>query len=552
MKKALALILLSALLVSQVGCGGKEAEQTKETETKQTESSVAAQEPTVDESGTGNVADGSVESPVQEPNQEEDIDLLEIYLANYSDSRWSEETNDRLVWVDSDYVYLGESMPAKYDNLANTLVQYSKQTKEGSMEYVESSYEDIMDLMRETGFEPGYCLAFYQEDKLTVTRADGRALSLLSSYRDYSGGAHGYYALGGVNFDSITGERLKMGDVVKDMSALPQIIYDKLCEKYEEEYFFVGIDYLRGAFDDKDTSLSWNMDYQGITFFFNPYEIASFADGILVARIPFAEYPDLFNPYYTEVPKAYSMGGGSLFDYEYDYNGDGKQDQLGVWASDSEPEWDYVTELTVYLNDEFLSIEVGGFDYSYYIVHTAADRTYLYIDQMSENDYHTWYVVDLNSSKPKLLDHYDNVCMMYLNLGDYEYGQVMLTNPDEVRIVRRLELLSTYEGKMTCSINDNGQLVEPSDWYDVSFYFDLVSKADIAGKLVDDYGMDTGKDYVIPAGATMSIIATNNVNSVDVSVNGKRVRLQVNDDGWPQTINGVDIYELFEELFFAG
>lgn len=54
-----------------------------------------------------------------------------------------------------------------------------------------------------------------------------------------------------------------------------------------------------------EEDITWVLEYNGITFYFDPGAVAPTIFGIQIATVTFAQYPDLFNEKYTAVPEAY-------------------------------------------------------------------------------------------------------------------------------------------------------------------------------------------------------------------------------------------------------
>ena len=80
----------------------------------------------------------------------------------------------------------------------------------------------------------------------------------------------------------------------------------------------------------------------------------------------------------------------------------------------------------------------------------------------------------------------------------------------------------------------------------------MATKQDVTGVLVDEEGRETGNKYTIPSGTEVTICATDGKSFVDLRVGEEKVRVYVVCDIWPQTIDGVDIEELFDGILFAG
>ena len=131
------------------------------------------------------------------------------------------------------------------------------------------------------------------EFDVQMRRADTVAVSFLQQEYTGSSGVHGMYVWEGVNLDPLTGEKIPLSAVVKDKDALVKAI----CKQLRQDYPHSSFDGLEAKLQQEASSdtLNWTLDPRGITFYFNPYEIASYAEGLLMATILFREQPELFN-----------------------------------------------------------------------------------------------------------------------------------------------------------------------------------------------------------------------------------------------------------------
>ena len=143
-------------------------------------------------------------------------------------------------------------------------------------------------------------LEYYNYDEVLVKRADHQIVSILQSNACFTGGAHGMYGSWGVNFDTESGKELLLSDVVTDMSRIPKLTAESIMEKYQEEGY-EDFSWLEESLEQQETELyTWTMDEKGITIYFQPYEIASYAMGLLTAEISFADHPELFREKYLQ------------------------------------------------------------------------------------------------------------------------------------------------------------------------------------------------------------------------------------------------------------
>jgi hypothetical protein len=156
-------------------------------------------------------------------------------------------------------------------------------------EYVHSDFE-FMDE------EPGW---FY-EGTVKVAMNDPRVLTLAHLVHIFTGGAHGNYTTEFWHFNRKTGFPLELGDLVAADH------HDELVE-LGERFFRRGMKLeVNGSLNDSyGFSFPEDQFYlpekfamlpEGLTFIFNTYEIASYADGELQFTIPYPELKDVAKP----------------------------------------------------------------------------------------------------------------------------------------------------------------------------------------------------------------------------------------------------------------
>lgn len=144
-----------------------------------------------------------------------------------------------------------------------------------------------------------------------VRRADTLAVSLMEYGESYEGGVHGLYGINGRSFDTGTGKELTLDDVFTDRKALMSAIENRLCQDYPNASFMEDggkalIKEMVGRMVG-DGTIPWTLDPGGATFYFNPYLIGSYMEGIFAATILFDEQPELFRDKYRHAPGYYCM-----------------------------------------------------------------------------------------------------------------------------------------------------------------------------------------------------------------------------------------------------
>jgi len=108
---------------------------------------------------------------------------------------------------------------------------------------------------------------------------------------EYTGGAHGYYASSFLNVD-VEGSRLwTLADIVSDSNALRPLLNDAAIN-----YFRLkpgsGMSN-RLLVDEVPTTGNVFLSATGVSFVYNPYEIASYADGEIMLFLPYTKLSSL-------------------------------------------------------------------------------------------------------------------------------------------------------------------------------------------------------------------------------------------------------------------
>ena len=285
MKKKYAITALSiSLVLAFTGCSGKD-NGLRESGTDRSESNASTQE------------------SVEETKESE---YLSLYVGNYSDSCWTEDYETELINMTYPIIALSGEDKDTYPELAEALQELSGNIKKD----MRNAYENDMDVAADDYkmcVEEGY--PFYgpytSEAEFHVVRADDKAVGIVEEGYSYSGGAHGIYYSGGWNFDTKTGKKLDIKDVVTDTGKLADIVEEKVFAEYDDlsaDRLFLPegdtlSDYVTDRIADEELCISWVITNVGIEIYFNPYEIASYADGLITARVGFQEYPEIFSEY---------------------------------------------------------------------------------------------------------------------------------------------------------------------------------------------------------------------------------------------------------------
>ena len=559
------LVLTIALLAA--ACGNTAEENANALSQNEQQTEAARQESEQQETEKQNA---EKENAADSGEEQDENAPLGIYKTELSNSHF-EMLNDNYysLYATNQYFLADEKTTLRYPELADALRQLKEQ-KEHNFDMATESLLDSQQFMIETESYP-IDLTDYTECR--VLRADNVLFSFIETNENYYGGAHGMYSVAGYAFDVETGKNLSFTDIVVDETKIRDLIAEKLDEEYGDIFF----DDIHNLIDQYDfNSLCWSISYFDVTLYFNPYDLGPYASGSQQVVFPFSEYADLFDEKYLSVPEQFVTQLSEYEQFCLDVNGDGKNEDIGLSSK--------------YLEDDCLSVlisvdgkETDSDSWSYridtYLI-KVQNKVYLYLFEHHENDYVTLKVYDF--AKEDFVEN-DNA-NLYIpeksnfeerdNISFCESTSPVFSNPGKVRMASRLETLSTYQGTKEYHVNESGMLVTDDDYYDVEVSFLIKTLEDIPCQIVSGEEMNTSESGTIPVGTFVKIISATEdkvfvVEAVgyapdenndmygfyeddNTKYNTEEIFCIQLDEEFGNTLNGRDVWELFDGLMYAG
>lgn len=207
------------------------------------------------------------------------ISTIELTYPVFKNPVWNEQVKQLIFNSETE-----KSNYATYDEYLNAFINAS----------VEANTED-----------EEYQRSWSEENNITVEHqfAGIQTLSLSISSYNYTGGAHPNSFLYYVNYDIFSRKLIKLSDLINpNMMTRLTYIASTIFRKQEglspteslENYFF----------ENQKFSLNTNflISKKGLLFFYNPYEIRSYAEGPMELLVPYSDISALLkiNPY---IPK---------------------------------------------------------------------------------------------------------------------------------------------------------------------------------------------------------------------------------------------------------
>ncbi len=343
-----------------------------------------------------NVTDTPSTAQTSDENTKDEIKVLSLNKEYISHYEWYEDTSTMLVRSEYSDVTLDKSMEKQYPLLAQKLLETSAMRKRT----MEDEKDNHISFATEEFEKDSEAFSTYVSTlDVQVRRADGIAVSILEDYSTKDS-----RSFNGINYDTESGKELGLADVFTDVSKISATVEKEIMHRIDEDEPFGDTavsEYFKNTPED---SITWTLDYNGVTFYFNAGDIAPTNFGVQVVTVTFAEYPDLFNEKYTVVPDEYIVSLPVSAPFYTDAVGDNETDEIVVLG-------DYDEETKFYhaisINSEISEYETEWFSYiEPYYVKTANGRSYICVFSVNneeEGKEFTLSVYELQSGRAKLL-----------------------------------------------------------------------------------------------------------------------------------------------------
>ncbi|MCR5624667.1 MAG: RsiV family protein, partial [Lachnospiraceae bacterium] len=409
---------------------------------------------------------------------DDDVHPINVKLEQHSLYNYSEKYDNELIDARFEEIFLDEEdMP----ELTASLEEFSK---EGSAE-ARKLYKDGLKNAKENIkiLDEDYYLASQLDISINMVRTDTEVLSFVSDVYEYWGGAHGGNLIKGHNFDSQTGEELKLTDIISDVDALPEIVENRLDDERENIDYLVDIkQYLKKYFKPKNLDMvEWVLTSEGVEFIFNQYEIATFADGVITVDISYDEEPDIFTDRYNNAPDDYAMDLDEGFSVKLDVDDDDDIDTIQAYTTKDVDDI-MINKIHFNINGKEITKKISGYSANMQLIHKD-DKTFLYIVMTGDNDYEMLYIyrVTDNNIQQVLKDGMYGFRTDY-NTGDerptdylkdeYSSSFYPITDPDEFYLDGRFNILSTSGGYARFAMGSNGKPELLDEYYTLTSFRD--------------------------------------------------------------------------------
>ena len=527
-KRILALLFACVLMAGVFGCsnkGNKEPEPTA----APTQAAEPTKEPTA--APTAEPTAVPTEEPTPEPTAEPvpteapDAQVpqnIEVRIGTEYEYAWCDEAEASYGDYMYSYPYMSEEDEKRYPKLAASLNAIADAREAEKDDYVNMLIHPVEDLL-----EYG---EYSIKRELTVVRADTSVVCLRDRYEYYTEEwTSGFF---GTCFDTATGEKIELSQIVKDPSTFINIVYDATVKQAvslaDPDNLKASIQY---CFDTN--TLHFELGYTYLAVLYSPYEIETHPAGMAVS-IPFKGNENLFNERYTKAPENYTIDLGSFLEFRDDLGNDGLVDEFQIWCNLDETEEEQgfgdFDSVAVYINGYSEIVLFPGYNcYGADAQFIHADgRNYLYVrfTYDSEDTITKVYRIYTTAEgfKPET---WENPFADVIEIGEEWdiYGNCSY-DPKNIELEARVDIIGTSFVKNRFAIDEDGMMQVKDDVYDFLYsWANLTALQDIPMKRIDpDTGAELG-DYTAKTGEGFQMLYTDCESYVDLKKNGDETAL---------------------------
>ncbi len=475
-----------------------------------------------------------------------EFSFIDVMFGDMFTEEWLEE--DTTCNVSWDKLKLSEESAAKYPNLKNTFDEINRTTDTE----VKALMYELSSAAKQLRTESTDAVSCEGDRQIFLQRADSAIVSWLEEEYVFSGGVHPDYFYKAINLNPESGEIVALNDVITDITLLPALLEERITSKYSY-VTFGDLQEIFNSYSDKD--YCWTLDYQGITFWFSPYEIAPYSVGLLSTKILFDENDELFaEKFKSALPDTYAVAlpiGNALGqEIEFDLEDDGKSDVIYVGQTPDHTGSYYMFKAVVN-GAEYLDEINYAYGFDAYLVHKDS-KNYIYTVSYSDGAYNMFHALDISGDGIRQIAEMSGTQfdsdLVEEEPETYVVYKPFFNNPDSFKLSTAIELLGNRDAIASYKTGDDGIPVMTDVFFDIETDYSQTTKIPLEVLILPDE-----KQEELPAGTELWGLRTDGKSYIDMkAADGREVRFDIDISGWPKKINGIPEEECFDNIMYAG
>lgn len=189
---------------------------------------------------------------------------------------------------------LSETINSALEGEIIALLNFDEESNAQNLEDAKKAF--VFDYEELNGKFPEESMPWEANIEGTITHENEEIITIEIQSYIYTGGAHGYGTNRYLNFDKVKGSELYQENLFKDIDGFKSFA-ETLFRKQENIPATGSINDTGFMFETESFYLPDNIGYteNGLILFYEPYEIASFADGPIILTIPYTDANPFLN-----------------------------------------------------------------------------------------------------------------------------------------------------------------------------------------------------------------------------------------------------------------
>lgn len=181
------------------------------------------------------------------------------------------------------------------------------------VEAFRSTADATLDASKKADYNSANWIPYLCSTTYSPTRIDAGVLSLTGCNITFSGNAHPDRVSVSANYDLTTGDVLTLGSIMSSQASaqdFSRLVLDVLDQSKNQLYLYDGYESAVSQRFNQDVSKdqAWYFTPEGLCFYFEPYEIAPYSSGLIVAEIPYEKLSGLLNDRYFPAERVTAGG----------------------------------------------------------------------------------------------------------------------------------------------------------------------------------------------------------------------------------------------------
>ena len=435
--------------------------------------------------------------------------------------------NGLLMFLSCTGIRPDERLQKEYPALAAALTALTQE-----QELTQDAYDQKVSEIREQ-YESGENFNTCEGiSSLNLHRLDDRVCSLEIHTEGsfYEGGT-----CKGINLKAEDASEIGLEEILTDCGSISGLLCQKL------EYYYPGVSFTEEYAETIDRlctgqaqtedGLSWVLENDGITFYFEPGTITESTVGTLSVMLTDTELGELRTENYRGTDRGFTIYPQLGEAFWADVDGNGTADRIQISQGGDRHSEHY--SMSISAGDGQISDSLKFYEAEPVFLHTADGRSYLYIEYTRDEDDRVIRIYSLGSADSEGGGEIRPVSMGSSNNGfagvRSEEGlseKMLLLDPEYFLLDCHFNMLASFEGRLACRVGENGLPETISEGYEIYDAPVLIARQSMELDRVDPETGEIKGQRKVFEGDRLTFKATDGSHSVDLQLdNGIIVRV---------------------------